>query len=570
MDPDVVLRWAAEELGREGQPKYGANILYDLDFLAEAGVRVAGPFIDVLNAEPLLDENLPDSAYSLDASAGRRLGEGKSSSDLYEWCAAAYGGSPGPGQRANIYRAPAALVGPYAEGDADLPLRLASVQSALLEEQELSELADVENRLIPVLLAMRRRGVRVDAERAARLSEDFAGREATAAGRFRSLSGVDFVDSGRVIAEAFKRLGIDHPTTTKGNPSFTGTFLEHHPSEIAACVREIRRWSKARGTFLDGYVGHHAVRGRIHAEFNQLKRSDDAGGKRGTIARFSSTNPNLQNIPSRDPELGPLVRSLFLPDEGEAWRRHDYSQIEYRLLVHFARGPGAEEARRRYREDPATDYHDYTRDVIAEASGLELDRKPVKNVNFGLTYGMSEYALERMLGLSGEQSEALFRAYHEGVPFAKTTFEKAMATARDRGYVLTALKRRGRFDLWESRDRRVARKDGAMAREAALEKYGSARAITRAYVHAALNRVLQGSAADLMKKAMVDVWESGACDVVGAPLLTVHDELDWSDPGTTESDEAFIEIRRLMCEAIPLRVPVLVDEERGPNWGDLV
>lgn len=548
MDAEQVLRWARDELTRPGQTKVGANLLYDCEWLTSEGVDVAGPFIDVQYQEALLDENA--KSYSLETLAQKYLGEGKQSNALYEWCAAAYGGQPMGKQRANIYRAPAALVGPYAESDVDLPLRLATLQKTALADQGLSDLADLENALIPMLLAMRRRGVRVDLAAGNALND----RLATELAALQREHPCDMWAAAQIAARC-DALGIDYPRTEKGNPSFTAAWLKVQERPFLAALNKMRGIDKLRGTFIEGHVLGHLVDGRVHTQFHPLR-----GDENGTVSgRFSSSLPNLQNIPSRDDTLAPLIRGLFLPDEGERWVRFDWSQIEYRALVHYARGGGADESRRMYCDDPTTDFHR----MVSELTGI--DRKPAKNINFGLVYGMGVKKMAASLGRSEEATRALFEQYHTTLPFVKATFDAASQAAAQRGYTKTLLGRRRRFELWEPRQ--WDKDSEACSKEAAEAAWG--KGIRRAYTHKALNSILQGSAADIMKKAMVDIWQSGVCDVLGAPLLTVHDELDWSAPATPEADEALRESQRIMEQCVTLRVPLRAEREEGPNWGNL-
>ncbi|MHB1099498.1 MAG: DNA polymerase [Burkholderiales bacterium] len=549
MDAEQVLRWAKDELTRPGQTKVGANLLYDCEWLASEGVDVAGPFIDVQYQEALLDENA--KSYSLETLGQKYLGEGKQSNSLYEWCAQAYGGQSNGKQRANIYRAPASLVGPYAESDCDLPLRVARMQQARLESEELCGVADLENALIPMLLAMRRRGVRVDREAGNSLSEELARQLEHMRAQFNDID----IWSAASIAAACDVAGAPYLRTEKGNPSFTSAWLAAQDHPFLTAVNKMRRIDKLRGTFIDGHALGHLVNGRVHAQFHPL-RGDDNGTVSG---RFSSSLPNLQNIPSRDDELAPLIRGLFLPDEGQRWVRFDWSQIEYRLLVHYARGGGADGARAQYRDDPTTDFHM----MVSELTGI--DRKPAKNINFGLVYGMGVKTMAASLGRSEEATRALFEQYHKTLPFVKETFDAASQMAAQRGYTRTLLGRRRRFELWEPRQ---WDKDAeACGKEAATAAWGNS--IRRAYTHKALNSILQGGAADIMKKAMVDIWRAGICNVLGAPLVTVHDELGWSAPTTPEADEALAEAHRIMETCVTLRVPLRAEREEGPSWGQL-
>jgi DNA polymerase-1 len=563
-DPDIILSWLRVELGRKHQPKIGANITYDVGWLKHEGVEVAGPLYDVQFAEALLDER---SKVSLETLAQKYLGEGKDSNLMYDWLARAYGGPATDVQRKNIYRCPARLAGPYATSDADLPLRIIPHQWAAMHSEGLLELFSMECRLIPLLIKMRFAGVRVHIPRAEELHATLTTQIALAQLKLDELGGsrVD-VNSAESLARAFDRAGVAYPKTAKGAPSFRKDWLEKLEHPLGMAIREVRKLTKLRDVFVQSYILGSHVNGMVYGQFHNM-RSDDGGTRSG---RFSSSTPNLQNIPSRDEILAPLIRALFVPDEGHAqWRRYDYSQIEYRYLIHFAVGPGSEEVRAHFNANPETDYHDMTLDMVSPVAGWDIStkekrkhrRKPIKNINFGLIYGMGVDKLAGDLGLSLKEGKNLFKIYHKAVPFAKATMEWCIEEAQKTGKVKTILNRASRFDLWEPAGWEA---DGpALPYEAALRSYGNA--IERAYTHKALNRKLQGSAADMMKLAMLKCYEDGVFDYVGVPRLTVHDELDFSDPGGVE--DGFDYVRHVLETAMPLRIPVRADMELGPDWG---
>ena len=527
LSAESVIRWANDNLTRQNQPKVGANLLYDLDYLEQEGVKVAGPFIDVQIAEPLIDENR--LTYNLDVLGLEYLAEGKKDDALYEWSAHSYGGKPTRDDQArNIWRSPTTLVGPYAEGDVDLPLRIYEKQKEKLASEDLTDLFTMESKLMPMVLAMRRRGVRVDTDAAWKFQD-------TATAEIKKLTaelgGIN-VNAGEDIVRLCKKERIDYPITAKGNPSFTKNWLSNHPHPSMRKITEVRTLMKLRDTFVKGYILGCNINGRIHCSFNQL-RSDDSGTVSG---RFSSSDPNLQNIPTRT-AMGKAIRAMFLPEIDEDWERFDWSQIEYRLLTHYATGRGAEEARLQYRVNPDTDFHQMVCDMISKI--IRIDRGTSKNINFGLAYGMGEELLASILGLSYEDAKNLIHAYHEGVPFVKTTYNNVARRAQNREYIFTILKRRRRFPGGE-------------------------------FTHKALNALLQGGNADIMKLAMVMIWESGVCNVLGAPLLTVHDELDWSKPKTTIAEEAMREVHHIMETCVKIRVPIIAARETGPDWGHLI
>lgn len=568
LDRGVVLNWAREELGKSRALKVGANIMYDLGWLAAEGVEVPGPFYDVQFAAALLDEHA--RSYALDVLGRQELGEAKTSDTMYQWLAEANGGHPtGKDQAGRIHLAPASVVGPYAEGDVDLPLRIREKQLSRIAVEGLEGICDLEMALIPMLVAMRRRGVRVDLKRAERARRELWTLKEEQLRRIERLAGVRGCDvwSAQSVARAFDNVGEHYPRTTTGKPSFTAAWLEHHPHELGQAVREARQYDKTIGTFIDGHVLGHQHNGLIHADIHPLRRADEEEEEGTVSGRFSYSRPNLQQLPSRNEELQRLIRSIFVPHHGQ-WVKQDFSQIEYRLMVHAAVGPGAEAARRAYREDPKKDYHRYTQDLLQTLLRQKLSRKPVKNVNFMIIFGGGRSKLKSMLGLADHEAERFLDAYDDALPFARRTLRAAARRAERRGYIKTVLGRRARFPLWESSDWDESREKGVFSsREVAEEK--CKHLVRRARTHKSLNAYTQGSGADIMKQAMRLIWESGVCDVLGPPMITVHDELDWSADDSREHQEALVESRHLMETAVKLKVPVLVEEERGPSWGEL-
>lgn len=559
---ELVLRWAKQELCREGVPKIGANLLYDLDYLWEAGVHVPGPYYDVLIAEPLIDEN--SYTFSLGDCARKYLGVGKRETQLYEWLAAAYGGKPTrTAQAKNIYRAPPEIVAQYAMGDVEQPRDILRKQQEIIDAEDLGRVWDIESRLLPLMLAMRRRGVGVDVPAARALDDEMM----TAAEILRkkvAAAGVE-VWAADTIAAWCKKNDVSHSFTPTGKPSFTAGFLENHPEQMMRDIFTLRKLDKNAGTFIKGAILGNEINGRVHCQFHQLR-----GDAYGTVSgRFSSSNPNLQNIPARDEEIGPRIRALFIPDDGEDWYSDDWSQIEFRMLVHYAfqqygkRNPGspADVICQQFINDPTTDFHKF----VSELTGIE--RKPAKNINFGLVYGMGEPTMAANLGRSLEDVKPLFTQYHSRLPFIKDLYEECDRRAGHRKWIRTYLGRRRRWNSYESKNWETSRNEGPYTEAVAREKYGE-HGYRIANTHKALNALLQGSAADIMKIAMVDIWETGICDILGAPLLTVHDELNWSVPRTAEARQAHEEARRIMENCAPLNLPLLCDSDHGANWGE--
>jgi len=563
-DPDKVLLWCKDNLCTNAL-KVGANIIYDIGGLRAEGVNVPGPYLDIQHVEALLNEHR--RSYNLDSIARQYLKTGKVSQKLYSWCAEYYGGQVGSNQRANIYRAPVSYVGPYAEGDAWQPYQIWKKQRKLIDKQKLNEVLDLEQRLIPLLLDMRFRGVRVDLNQAEQVRDQLITNEDTLQQQLNKIAGSEVnVNASATIKVAFDNnnlhYGYTKPSKThpEGQPSFTKLFLENHPSDIAQLIVQIRGMAKLRATFIEGAILEKNVNGRIHCEFTQLK--GDAGG--AITGRFSSRNPNLQNIPSRDPIYAPLIRGCFVPDEGFSdWLKTDASQIEYRGLAHFARGNGSKGIRKLYKKYPNTDYHQTTIELINEITNILLERKPAKSINFGIVYGMGKKKLQKSLGLSTTKAKDLMTAYHAGVPFVKTTFDYYMERAQLYGFVTTLMGRRARFHRWEE-----PWGEHSYTFSQASEKFGEGN-IQRAFTHKALNSVLQGTAADFMKKLMVDTYEAGIYDRLGGPpQITVHDELNFSC-NYKQDKKVIKEMKYIMENCLPMRVPLIMDFEKGKNWGHL-
>ena len=542
-DPKVVMRWLKRELARPHQVKVGANLLYDLDYLGAEDVSVAGNFWDIKLAEPLLNENA--RSYSLETIAQTYLGEGKVEDELTRWGERAWGKG---NIKDNLWRTPAQLVGPYAEGDTALPLRIMEGQRRALTSQEgLFDLFwEIEAKLIPMLLAMRQRGIRVDVKEAEKVAELLKARYVELNKELNKLAGrpID-VWTPESIARAFDAQSIAYPRTKRGAPSFRKAWLRTHPSPLAKMIVEARGCDKMCNPFVEGYILGHHLDGRLHCLFHQL-RSDEYGTVSG---RFSSSDPNLQNIPTRDPVFGPMLRKLFLPDEGELYAARDWSQIEYRLIVHYAALmslPKADWAVNAYNTDPKTDFHE----MVGKIS--KLPRADAKNLNFGIAYGEGKDKIAADLGRELAEAEAIIAQYDRECPFVRKLSYRCSDRAKTKGEIKTLLGRRRRFAQWEDQE-------GNLFSEKAPGR-------RRAFTHAAMNALIQGSAADIMKAAMVKIWQSGVCSVLGAPLLTVHDELGLSKPKTKAGNEAMKELTNIMQTVVTLKVPLVAEGKEGRNW----
>jgi DNA polymerase I-like protein with 3'-5' exonuclease and polymerase domains len=556
LNPDHVKSYLKDTLATQSY-KIGANLTYDIGWLEHEDIKVNGPLVDVEFAEALLTET---DEVALEVLGQKYLQRGKNTSSLFQWAASAYGGKIDE-QRHNIWRCPPSLVANYASFDASLPLDLATILYRRLSEQGLVEVFNLECALIPLLLEMRRKGVLVDLEKAEQLSKELVLRVEKGNETLSNLVGyrVD-CNSGPTLARLFDSLGVNYQRTEKGAPSFTKSALQEMNHPIADQILEVRRLEKLNGTFIRNYVLNGHYKGRLHCIFHPL-RTIEHGTRSG---RFAASNPNLQNIPVRDKELGKLIRSLFIPEAKEKWAKFDCSQIEYRFLVHYAVGNGSDAARKQYNDDPQTDFHRWTQGLIESIINQKIDRRPVKTINFGLTYGMGEDKLRRSLNMSRSAAKGLFQSYHRGVPFVKATMQATMNEANKLGYITTVSGRRSRFDRWVQRDWSENIEQMSLPHAAALAKWGPN--IQRAYIHKALNRRLQGSAADLMKLAMLRCWKEGIFKQTGVPSLTIHDELDFS---VNENQEKALPLVKEAMQDFHYRVPILVTMDLGKDWGEV-
>tara|TARA_R110000751_G_scaffold29456_1_gene75778 strand:+ start:1252 stop:3111 length:1860 start_codon:yes stop_codon:yes gene_type:complete len=538
LDEAVVLRWLQKTLSVSSREVIFHNALYDVGWLRREGVDVKGKIFDTMFAAPIVDENR--YSYSLDSLGQTYCGEKKDESLLQD-AALAWGINP----KSEMYKLHSKYVGPYGEQDAALTLKLYEKLRMELREQNLEPIYEIECRLIPLLLEMRWRGVRVDEQKAEDVSKNLSLQEQKLHIEIKRKYGEDVnLWANASLQKVFDKNNLAYPRTEKGMPSFQRQWLESHEHELPQMIVRARKLNKARTTFIDKMISEHAVNGRIHAEAHPLR--SDAGGT--VSGRFSYSNPNLQQVPARDPEIGNLIRSLFIPEEGCQWGVFDYSQQEPRLTVHYANTMGligAKDAVTAYRDKNA-DFHQIVADMA------NIPRKQAKNINLGLSYGMGKEKLIKELGLGDTEAQALLTKYHEKVPFIRGLQDQCARVALDRGYIKTLAGRRCHFDLWEHKYDKTM----PLPLEEARDKYGDV--LKRSYTYKALNRLIQGSAADMTKLAMLGLWEEGI-----VPHIQVHDEVDIS----IEDGEQAAKVSRIMENCVDLAVPLVVDTELGPNWG---
>ena len=547
LDRDTVLRWFKKEIADNASDKIFHNASYDVGWLKQAGVTLQGRWIDTMLAAPLLDENR--RFYSLNSVAYDYLGEMKSEALLRE-AAEEFGVDP----KAEMYRLPAGFVGEYAEADAKLTLDLWQHFKALLLKQDLWQIFNLELDVLPLCIDMTWRGIRVDLDSAETLKQKLLKEVKKIQRDVKKETGVDVeLWSAASVAKVFDYHKIPYSRTKTGMPSFTKNFLKSHPHPAAQQFAEAREGDKIGNTFLSS-IFRYTKEGRIHGHINQL-RSEGGGTVSG---RLSMSNPNLQQIPARNPKFSELIRGLFLPEEKHEWASMDYSQQEPRILLHFAsltnKGlSGSEEFVETYIREPKTDFHQMVSEIA------KIERFEAKTLNLALMYGMGVNRLAETLDVTVEEAKALMSQYHDKVPFVKELQEVVQRRVKDdksRGAIRSLLGRKCRFDLWEPNQFVSSR---ALPREEALHEYGDN--IRRAYTYKALNRLIQASAADQTKAAMVAIKNEAGY----TPLVQIHDELAYSVPSLEDAKK----LCKIMEEAVEMQVPTPADIKIGKNWGGL-
>jgi DNA polymerase I-like protein with 3'-5' exonuclease and polymerase domains len=533
-----------KKLLESSAPKIGANFIYDLEWLLHEEFNVPLKNLhDVQYAEPLLDEYA--RSYKLERLARKYTQGIKKSYLLQEYCdTMGWKGDP----LIHMWRIPERIAEEYAIEDALLPLEIFEKQKAALEKQGLWELYTMETELIPLLLKMRKVGVRLNMPLLMRTVNDVTDKHFALKEKLYDWAGYELnLGSSAQLARVFDKKGIAYPRREPtalmkekgkpGNPQLDKKALNrmkvYHP--ICETILEFRHYDTLISMFLHPYMDFQ-VDGRLYGTFHPL-RSDDYGTVAG---RFSASKPNLQQVSAQEEDgdeddefkalKGQIIRALFIPEEGCKWAKLDYSQIEYRIIAHYATGRGSQELRDKYNNDPSTDMHQ----VIMDSTGF--DRRTAKRLNFGGTYGMGIPTAADTFEWEIEESELFMNSYHAAAPYVKTTRQKVSKTASRRGYVFTVLGRKARTH--------PSRK-----------------------LHSMFNRLIQGSAADVMKKGMVDADKKGLFDVL-IPHMTVHDEMDVSYKDNKEGNEALQELKVTMEEAVTFDVPLIVDCHTGNNWAE--
>lgn len=635
-NPENVLEYLRHQAKFFRGDIVGTNLPYDLDYLAEEGVTftprffrdisVSGPLLIEPEMTKMADPENPGRTFwaakiqlmNLNAQAQRLGMEGKDETELNAWAE-----SVKLNPKADMWKAPAHKVERYARVDAELPLAIMAEHEREIEKQGLQRVFDLESKLLPVLLKMRRRGVRVDLSKLEHIDSVAFTYQTKAMQNVSSISGVnltvDNINTPAALALALKADGEKVPKTKKGihkttgkptggNDSVTSPWLRTLGTPLAGMILEAKKWNKIRTTFCRSIERHAVEHGpdnvRIHCTFNQLRQEQDNGEMGGAeFGRLSSSNPNLQQQPARDPEIGPLWRSIYLPDEGGRWACLDFSSQEPRMITHYAELM-ANSPQSRF--NPKIRWSKATRDsarAAAEACRTDPNwdnHSMMAGFIFGDEYSADDYraGCKKAKELRGH-AKTTFLGKCYGMGGGKLCRQYGLPTrwmVRDpnkRGWHVvpshspegSALKKLGArpFEMAGEEGQKILDKFaagvpyvGALTKlvQAAAEQQGFIRTISgrkRRFprnpttgeiidTHKALNGLIQGGAGDQTKQAMVLADEAGI-DM----QLQVHDELDL----TIYDDDTAKELEHIMVTAEKLNVPSRTDIEEGPTWGEI-
>jgi DNA polymerase I-like protein with 3'-5' exonuclease and polymerase domains len=538
-----VLGWFQDVL-KTNADKIFHNAIYDLCWIHRLGLTVHGTIIDTMIMTSIVNENR--FRYDLNSVAQDYTGMGKSEGALQdaakEW---------GVDAKSEMYKLPAMYVGEYAEKDAEITLALWQELKKEIEYQDLQSIVNLEQEVLPCILDMKIKGVRVSEKQVDQLEYQLKKSYDHYIKRIHDDTGIyPEVWAAKSIESVCNKLGIDDFDRTEKTkkPSFTKNYLKKHKNPVLRAIASARELDKLRNTFLES-IKNYVYKGRIHADIHQLR-----GDFGGTITgRLSYSNPNLQQLPNYT-NIGMGIRSIFMPEEGHRWGCFDYSQQEPRLVVHYALATlgttGVASIADAYERGEA-DFHSMV------ATIADIPRSQAKTINLGLFYGMGKAKLQGQLGVTEERARDLLNTYHARVPFVKQLIYHTMDRAQQRGWIRTILGRKCRFDMWEPATFGMHKPQ--TFKEASLE-HGS-RNIKRAFTYKALNKLIQGSAADMTKKAMIDLRKEGLL-----PMIQLHDELNISFETKQQADR----IKEIMEQAVPLKIPNKVDFEDGECWGDIV
>jgi len=561
------------------------NAMYDVCWIrAVTGMMIKGRIVDTMIAASVIDENR--FKYSLDALSKDYLNEQKYKYDLQQKTLEWSGGTV-KDPMTNMHKLPASIVKEYAKQDVNLTYKLWKLFDKKIDEvlytkddgeqKTCRQIFELETKLFLCLVDMKFKGVKIDVAKAIQFGRHLKKRRDQI---IKAIENITTIHVDIWAAASIKKL-LDHlcikdyKVTPKSKmPQLPKDYLRKHNNKCLRMIAKAREYDKAVNTFIDGLL-EYVHEGRIHADINQI-RSDTGGTVTG---RFSMSNPNLQQIPAKG-YIGSKMRELFIPEDGCKWGSFDYSQQEPRIVVHYAIKlglPGTESLKDEFDRDDA-DFHQIVADMA------NISRKQAKTINLGLFYGMGKIKLQKELGLDQRQAKELFNEYHSRVPFVRQLSQELIAFSKQNKLLFTLHDRFCRFDRWETTNKEWNPETNRFnevplyTREQAMEAFKAEmldkykenkidanymdyfeRYYTPAFTYKALNRLIQGSAADMTKKAMVDLHEKGII-----PHIQIHDELCFS---ITDHEPELI--KNVMEQTIPLEVKNKVDFESGPNWGTI-
>lgn len=549
LDRDDCLEYLSSIVCDPSRTIVGANTMYEREALWSLGIQPLCTIYDVQIAEPLIDETKPTSLENL---AIRRLGTGKNEDKLNE-SARAYGVDP----KGGLWQLNPVYVGEYAEWDAWAPVHIWHSQMEDIRKQGLETILELELAVQPLLWKMRRQGIPVDIEAARELAIEFYAKEKSVIGRLVQDygSGLPRLDiwSGPNLAIYCAANNISVARTAKGSPSFTKELLESSSFPFLKGVREAREYNRLASTFVEGWIINNAIDGRVHPQWKQLA-SDDGGTKTG---RMAAANPNPQQVPKRS-KIGKRIRSCFRRPEGK-WAKLDYSQQEPRILIHFAYRmnlPGAAEARQIFIDNPDQDFYNLMMDLAS------VERPAAKDLYLGRCYGMGVDKLAAKLRCDVKKATDILAQFDERVPFIKGLSEHCENRAQSRGFIKTLLGRKRHFNQWEPGSFKTAAQHGwdsfpVDSEEEARKKWPGI-FIRRVDTRLALNSLIQGSAADMTKAAMLKVER----ELGFIPFMQVHDELNYP----CDSMDDALAIKQCMETCVDISVPIKVDLDWEDTW----
>ena len=588
----------------KGLRKVFHNAMYDVCWIrAATGEMPQGPLLDTMIAASVIDETR--MKYSLDSISKDYLNEKKYKYDLaakvLDW---SNGTIKDP--MTSMHKLPYHLVKDYAEQDVNLTLKLWELfdtkhldkvlytkhnKDGSKEFKTCRKIFQLETKLFPCLVDMKFKGVRIDVEKAKTFGKLLKKRRDNLLKIIKKHTNIDIeIWAASSIKKLLDQQKItDYNKTPKsGLPQLPKDYLKTHKNRFLRMIVKARECDKAKNTFIEGLL-EFVYKGRIHADINQI-RSDEGGTVTG---RFSMANPNLQQIPAKG-RIGKKMRELFIPEEGCVWGSFDYSQQEPRLVVHYALNTyiysddekevalnlikSLETLEKAYKEKDV-DFHQIVADMA------KIPRITAKTINLGLFYGMGKIKLQKELKLDRDAATKLFNTYHSKAPFVRQLSQDLIQFAEEHKLLFTLEDRFCRFNKWETQNREwnntINRYEPVpiLTKEEAQKEYKAAVVDTYkegkipkdymknfdkhykpAFTYKALNRLIQGSAADMTKKAMVNLYEKGIL-----PQIQIHDELCLS----IKNDKEATMVKKIMETAIPLIVDNKVNYKKGKNWGNI-